>query len=112
MKPGLKHWLEIRLVGMDKYWDEIQQIEILFKQDMGNSSIQKRVLWPGCDTTDCRRGNGDILLILWTREETYQFKENEAFLMDVRPTLKNGLDLNVEPVKLRMTWTLFKDEEE
>lgn len=112
MKPGLKHWLEVDFIGMDEYWNELQQIEILFQQYITRDKVLKQVLWPGSDTTDCKRGEGNTLLILWTREETHRFKENEFFYMDVRPTLKNGLDLHVEPLKLKMTWTLFEDEVE
>lgn len=111
MKPGIKHWLEIELTGMDEYWEDLQQIEILFRQHRPGSSAEKRVLWtPDGNAEICRRGEGNTLLILWTRDDTYRFKENEIFWMDIRPTLKSGLDLQVDPVQLRMAWTLFKDE--
>lgn len=110
MKPGLKHWLEIELVGMDTYWADVQQIEILFQQNKNRGAF-KSIIWEPGDTEECRRGEGNTLLVLWTRDETYQFKANEHFYMDIRPTLIDGTDLHVDPVQLCMTWTLFKDEE-
>ncbi len=110
MKPGLKRWLEIDLIGMNNLWDEVDQIEILFQQ-YRTYGVLKRAVWKSDhETDDCKRGKGNTILVLWTREETYRFKEDTVFYMDIRPVLKNGLDIPVEPVPICMTWTLFKEE--
>ena len=110
VKPGLNYWLEVELIGMDELWDRVAQIEILFRQNK-SVGVSKHVLWsPNDEGADCKRGPGNTLLIRWTRDETYQFKANEHFYMDIRPTLNDGTDLHVEPVQFCMTWTLFKDE--
>ena len=65
MKPGLRHWLEINLVGMNEYWEDIQQIEILFKQNRTSGDIQKRVYYG--TTASVAEGSRPSTSNLWTQ---------------------------------------------
>ncbi len=107
MKQGIKHYLEVKFTGMDDYWDQLDRIDVVFSQAKGGTPIKECSYRPD-GSGDCIRNN-DTLLIPWEREETYRFRADASFWMDIRPTLKNEEDLEIEPVELRMTWTLFKE---
>lgn len=107
MKQGIKHYLEVRFCGMDSYWDQLDHIDVVFSQFKGGDPAKECVYTPGSNE-GCMR-NGDTLLIPWEREETYKFHPGSPFWMDIRPTLQSGEDLQVDPVELHMTWTLFKE---
>lgn len=110
MKQGLKRYMEVELQGMDKYWANVDHIDIVFQQQR-SSGVRKTVRWSPSDESQCRRGEGNTLLVPWTREETYQYRAGFTLYLDVRPVLTSGQDLRVDPVALRMDWTLFKEDE-
>ena len=73
MKQGTQFALPVE-IGMSL--DEVSRIEFVFKQKSckGFPAIKSNV-WPD----DCTRQEGqNIILIPWTREETYKFLGGEA----------------------------------
>ena len=88
--------------------DEISRIEFVFKQKNYNGfpAIKSNV-WPD----DCTRQAGqNIILIPWTREETYKFLGGETLYMDTRITLRDSTDQpQTEILALKMSPTLFQE---
>lgn len=107
MKQGLNRYMEIQLSGMEPYWSDIARIEIVFAQARGLEPLKTAVYTPGSSADAIR--SGQTLLIPWTREETYLFRADREFWIDIRPTLQDGADLEVAPVSAEMSWTLFKE---
>lgn len=110
VKQGLRRYMEVELRGLTEYENDLQRIEILFCQDQ-NSEPLKTAVWLADGSGDCEL-DGDVLKILWAREETYRFQQRRSFYMDIRPTLKTGFDVKVDPVPIEMSWTLFREETE
>lgn len=98
MKQGTQFALPVE-IGMSL--DEVSRIEFVFKQKSckGFPAIKTNV-WPD----DCTRQEGqNIILIPWTRAETYKF-------MDTRITLRDSTDQpQTEILALKMSPTLFQE---
>lgn len=105
MKQGTQFVLPVE-IGMDL--DDVSRIEFVFKQKSckGFPAIKSNV-WPD----DCTRQEGqNIILIPWTREETYKFLGGEALYMDTRITLRDSTDQpQTEILTLKMSPTLFQE---
>ena len=87
MKQGTQFALPVE-IGMSL--DEVSRIEFVFKQKSckGFPAIKSNV-WPD----DCTRQEGqNIILIPWTRAETYKFMGGETLYMDTRITLRDSTD--------------------
>ena len=88
--------------------DEVSRIEFVFKQKSckGFPAIKTNV-WPD----DCTRQEGqNIILIPWTRAETYKFMGGETLYMDTRITLRDSTDQpQTEILALKMSPTLFQE---
>ena len=67
----------------------------------------KTNVWPD----DCTRQEGqNIILIPWTRAETYKFMGGETLYMDPRITLRDSTDQpQTEILALKMSPTLFQE---
>lgn len=105
MKQGTQFALPVE-IGMSL--DEVSRIEFVFKQKSckGFPAIKTNV-WPD----DCTRQAGqNIILIPWTREETYRFLGGETLYMDTRITLRDSTDQpQTEILALKMSPTLFQE---
>ena len=105
MKQGTQFVLPVE-IGMSL--DEISRIEFVFKQKNYNGfpAIKSNV-WPD----DCTRQEGqNIILIPWTRAETYKFMGGETLYMDTRITLRDSADQpQTEILALKMSPTLFQE---
>ena len=105
MKQGTQFVLPVE-IGMDL--DDVSRIEFVFKQKSckGFPAIKSNV-WPD----DCTRQEGqNIILIPWTREETYKFLGGEALYMDTRITLRDSTDQpQTEILTLKMSPTLLQE---
>jgi len=104
-KSGVKQFMQIDLHGIEAYWDYLDRIEVLFAQTYEDAPV-KTAVWRADGGGDCWRYE-DSLLVLWTREDTALFEERRGFVVDIRPTLKNGLDVPVQPAMEEMYWSLF-----
>lgn len=105
MKQGTQFVLPVE-IGMDL--DDVSRIEFVFKQKncKGLPAIKSNV-WPD----DCTRQEGqNIILIPWTRSETYRFLGGETLYMDTRITLRDSADQpQTEILALKMSQTLFRE---
>lgn len=105
MKQGTQFALPVE-IGMSL--DEVSRIEFVSKQKSckGFPAIKSNV-WPD----DCTRQEGqNIILIPWTRAETYRFLGGETLYMDTRITLRDSTDQpQTEILALKMSPTLFQE---
>lgn len=104
MKQGLQLTMAVEF---DVDLDTVEQIEFIFRPK-SQGAAQKTALYPG----DVRRKNDveDVVLIPWSRAETYQFPAGQAFYMDTRITLKDTTDQpETNIVMLAMEPTLFEE---
>lgn len=108
MKSLVKTHLPVLLEGISDYWGDIDYIEVAFGQQKNGAPI-KECSWRSDGTGDVTR-EGDTIYIPWTRADTAKFREGYIFWMDIRPTLKDGDDLEIAPVELVMNWTLFQED--
>ena len=111
MKSQTRSLLTVTLEGMDQYWTDLESIQVLFAQNR-NGIVSKRSSWnvnPGVQSDISIDAEKNEIYIPWTRSETGLFKENSPFWMDIRPTLQNGFDIEIDPVELRMSWSLFEE---
>lgn len=105
MKQGTQFALPVE-IGMSL--DEVSRIEFVFKQKSCKGfPATKANVWPD----DCTRQEGrNIILIPWTRAETYKFMGDEKLYMDTRITLRDSTDQpQTEILTLKMSPTLFKE---
>ena len=105
MEQGTQFVLPVE-IGLDL--DDVSRIEFVFKQKSFRSfpTIKSNV-WPD----DCTRQEGqNIILIPWTRKETYRFLGGETLYMDTRITLRDSTDQpQPEILALKMSPTLFQE---
>lgn len=98
----------------DQNFDNIEAIEFLFKQTESGETI-KTAYWSseGESRDAMRRGTENVILVLFSREDTYLFQQDEMFFMDTRIHY-NDSDTNppTNIVQLRMNRTLFANGEE
>lgn len=109
-KHGIKEYQAIELRGVEKLWDYLDRIEIRYSQERSGKPL-KTAVWKADGSGDCLR-EGDLLLVLWERDDTYLFQDRRSYFVDIRPTLVNGTDVQVRPVQVEMNWSLFQKEEE
>ena len=105
MKQGTQFALPVE-IGMSL--DEVSRIEFVFKQKSckGFPAIKSNV-WPDGYT---RQAGQHLILIPWTRAETYKFMGGEMLYMDTRITLRDSTDQpQTEILALKMSPTLFQE---
>ncbi len=88
--------------------DFVEKIEFIFKQEKDRSApILKSAVYP--DTAE-RYGDKDLVLIPWSKEDTYLFEEDAPFYMDTRITRNDTEDQPDTPiVTLKMSPSLFEE---
>lgn len=108
MKQLIKTNLTVQLDGITPYLSTLAQIDVVFSQRKTSRPL-KSDSWLSEGSTDSTITlTNDTISIPWARAETAMFKEGADFWMDIRPTLNDGTDLEIEPVQLTMNWTLFE----
>ena len=111
MKQGINIHMPVRFDGIDLA--DVAQIEFTFKKtNCRNAEAVKTAVWKADGTGDCVRKpeTDDIILVPWTRAETYLFCG--SFFMDTRITLNGSTDnppTNI--VALEMGATLFEESD-
>lgn len=109
MKNKMKQGTHFILpVEFDLDLDTVEQIEFVFKQEKRlNSDIVKVNTYP----YDCtRQENTNVILIPWTRDETFRFVSGRLLYMDTRITLRNSDNQpETEILPIKMNPTLFRE---
>ena len=111
IKAGTQFYLPVEID--DAKFDVIDKIEFLFKQKENGDTL-KTALWSSTGTSrDCTRiGDEHVIYVLFTREDSYIFKQNDMFFMDTRIHYTDSEEnpyTNI--VRLRMNKTLFVEGE-
>ena len=99
----------------DTNFANISAIEFVFTQDMKGNSLKTAYWSRDGQSRDAALSNDaeNTILVSFSREDTYKFKENSTFYMDTRI---HYTESNTNPytkiVPMQMTETLFADGEE
>ena len=109
-KHGIKEYQASELRGAENYGDYLDHIEVRYSQDRGGQ-VLKTALWKADGTGDCLL-DGNLLLVLWERNDTYLFQDHRSYFIDLRPTTIDGFDIEVPPVQVEMNWSLYPKEEQ
>lgn len=106
MKQGIGFTMPVKI---DIDFSTVEKIEFIFKRTKNRRDDEIKVAVYPDDVT--RKEGENVVLIPWSREETYDFPTDTNFYMDTRITLK---DSNESPetniVALKMNSTLFNKE--
>ena len=66
---------------------DLDHIELIFKQvDSAAAPVLKQSLWAadGSGDAQTKEGSEDVILVPWTRAETYLFRRNTRFYLQAR----------------------------
>ena len=98
----------------DAHFSDIEAIEFLFKQTEDGETVKTAHWVRDGESTDAeQRGNENVILILFSRDDTYLFRQNEMFFLDTRIHYSGAITNPYTPiVQLRMNRTLFAQGEE
>jgi hypothetical protein len=96
--------------------EDLEYIELIFKQQNSeNAKIVKQSLWASDDSGDAKTKDGakNVILVPWTREETYKFQRNGKFYGQARLHY-SGTEYQPEtpPFEMVMNESLFGPQEE
>lgn len=110
MKQGNSDLMAILLEGLEKY--QVDEIKVFFKQtNSQEAEAIKEARYKSDGTGDCELKNSNVLLIPWTIEETYKFKNGEQFFVDFQIFAAEGVMPKVGPIQITMDDTLLSKEE-
>ncbi len=92
---------------------DVSYIEFVFKLSKSNTAeAVKTSLWKSDGTGDAVTGEDDVILIPWSREDTYKIPEGRTFYFHARVHYANTDDNPYVPiVTLRMGSSLFNEDE-
>ena len=112
IKAGTCFLLPVEI--QDSKFGLIESIEFLFKQTEDGETVKTAHWVRYGESTDAeQRGNENVILILFSRDDTYLFRQNEMFFMDTRIHYVGTEENPYTPiVQLRMNRTLFAQGEE
>ena len=114
LKPGTTVLLPVKIDDPD--FEHIAAIEFIFKQNATScGEAIKTAYWtPDGTCLNAQRKRGErVILVRFTREETYKFKRNATFYMDTRIRYQDAETNPITtPVALQMRDTLFEPGEE
>ena len=98
----------------DSRFSEIEAIEFLFKQTENGETIKTAYWSKTGESIDAeQRGSENVILIMFSRDDTYMFRQDDVFFMDTRIHYFNAITNPYTPiVQLRMNKTLFAQGEE
>ena len=98
----------------DSNFSAIDHIEFLFKQEEKGETLKSAYWSANGVSRDCQRqDNTQLILVAFSRADTYLFRQNEVFFMDTRIHYQDA-DTNpyTNIVRLFMRETLFAEGEE
>ena len=98
----------------DEKFNDISVIEFLFKQNKGGQTLKTAIWRKYGESRDAYQDStSNVITVVFSREDSYLFKQNEIFFMDTRI---HYVDVETNPVtdivQLRMSETLFSEGEE
>jgi len=112
VKAGTAFALPVKI--RDSNFSDISAIEFLFKQEKKGRTL-KTAYWSrdGESRDAVKRENENTILVIFSREDTYLFAQDELFFLDTRIHY-DGSDMNPfsDIVQLTMSETLFGRAEE
>lgn len=107
MKQLTTNLLKVKVVGIDL--SEVSKIEFAFSQKIGEAPL-KLAEYPKNGSAYDIDPSGDMIGVLWTKEDTDLFESGKPFYMDTRITHKVSMFQPETPiVKLMMNPTLFEE---
>ena len=113
IKQGTNMVLPVRIDDRD--FENITGIEFIFKQEPHCHGAIKTAYWSADGISrDAQRKSGErVILVRFSRSDTYRFKPNALFYMDTRIHYNESEDNPYTPViAMRMTESLFEEDEE
>lgn len=98
----------------DSKFNDISVIEFLFKQNKGGQTLKTAIWRKYGESRDAYQDStSNVITVVFSREDSYLFKQNEVFFMDTRI---HYVDAETNPVtgivQLLMSETLFDEGEE
>lgn len=112
IKSGTTFVLPVEI--QDRNFDQISAIEFLFKQTMNGKTL-KTAYWSkdGASRGCVKRAGQNVILVSFSRSDSYLFKQNAIFYMDTRIHY-TGTETNpyTKIISLQMRDTLFAEDEE
>ena len=112
IKAGTCFTLPIEIDAPD--FEHISAIEFIFKQEQGGETL-KTAYWTRTGTVkDAQLKDGEqVILVLFSREDSYKFEQEEMFQLDTRIHYENAItNPYTNIIRLRMNPTLFEEGEE
>ena len=111
---GINFLMPILLEGA--VLEDLEYIELIFKQQNSeNAAIIKQSLWAADGTGDAKTkdGTANVILVPWTRAETYKFQRSGKFYGQARLHYpETEYEPESPPFELIMNESLFSAAEE
>lgn len=98
----------------DPNFEHISAIEFIFKQEQGGETLKTAYWSRDGESRDAQLEDGEqVILVLFSREDSYKFEQEEMFQLDTRIHYENVMmNPYTNIVRLRMNPTLFEEGEE
>ena len=112
IKAGTNFILPV--VFKDTNFADVSAIEFLFKQDMKGDTLKSAYWSANGESRDAVKSSADnTVLVYFSRDDTYKFKQNAAFYMDTRIHYTDAYSNPYTKIMgLQMSGTLFASGEE
>lgn len=112
IKAGTTFVLPVEI--QDSKFSLISAIEFLFKQTENGETLKTAYWSRDGESRDAQLVEGEnIIVVSFSREDSYLFQQNEMFFMDTRIHYTDSITNPYTPiVRVRMNQTLFVDGEE
>ena len=98
----------------DPNFDHISGIEFIFKQELGGETLKTAYWSRDGESRDCsQKDDSNVILVMFSREDSYQFLQDDMFQLDTRIHYENAVtNPPTNIIRLRMNSTLFASGEE
>lgn len=112
IKAGTVFVLPVEIDDAD--FDHIDSIEFIFKQEQGGETLKTAYWSRDGESRDCRKRDAEnVILVMFSREDSYKFAQDEMFQLDTRIHYENSVtNPYTNIIRLRMNATLFESGEE
>ena len=112
IKAGTVFVLPVEIDDPD--FDHIDAIEFIFKQELGGETLKTAYWSRDGESRDCRKKDAEnIIFVMFSREDSYQFLQDDMFQLDTRIHYENSVtNPYTNIIRLRMNATLFENGEE
>lgn len=112
IKAGTCFVLPVTIV--DSHFEDIESVEFIFTQSENGETIKSALWSKNGECRDAERVAGENkILVLFTREDSYLFRQNDMFFLDTRIHYTDAMTNPYTQIRrIRMNKTLFKSGEE